>query len=96
MRSCFAFGLALLWVNVAGAQSTSHSPDADRSEQRSALSLGHAGLAHFSEGRFSDALEAFSRAEARMHSPVFVLYRARALKELRMNWTRLNRSGCAA
>lgn len=82
MRPSALFGLVWLWVGVAGAQSVA-GPDTSRtSDDASALSLGHAGLAHFSEGRFSEALDAFSRAEARMHSPVFVLYQARALKEL--------------
>src|SRR5262245_45324754 len=56
---------------------------ADSPERARALELGRQGLAHYNERRWVDAYERFERAEALVHSPVFVLYMARSKRELR-------------
>lgn len=73
---CLGVGL---WCAEAHGQP---SPRTDGPRSDVALDKGHEGLALFSDGRFEEALSAFTSAEAIAHSPVFVLYQARATKEL--------------
>ena len=56
---------------------------ADSPDRARALELGRQGLALYNERRWVDAYERFERAEALVHSPVFVLYMARSKRELR-------------
>jgi hypothetical protein len=45
-----------------------------------AIEKGEQGVAFYEQGRWNEALERFREAEALYHSPVFVLYAARALR----------------
>ncbi len=51
-------------------------------ERAAARSLAEQGIAAFSEQRFQDAVDLFSRAETVVHSPVHLLYIARASAQL--------------
>jgi hypothetical protein len=68
---------------LASAASASASGDepAKRSADQ-ALTLGHAGLRLYEEGRFEEALAKFAEAQEKALSPVFGLYRARCLRAL--------------
>lgn len=52
------------------------------SSQTSAVRLGHRALRHFSAGNFLSARDDFEEAERLAHSPVFLLYQARAERQL--------------
>lgn len=67
-------GLVLLLAAQAGAQT-----DEQRAGARAAATAG--GQA-FMEKRWSDAVDLFSRAESLLHSPVHLLYTARALDKM--------------
>lgn len=67
-------GLMLLLATEAGAQS-----DDQRAGARAAATAG--GQA-FMEKRWSDAVDLFTRAESLVHSPVHLLYTARALEKM--------------
>lgn len=72
-------------AHARGAEDPDNEPDenlppAARAER--AREQGHLGLAAFAERRWEAALDHFTRAERWMHSPVFLLYAARAQREL--------------
>lgn len=68
-------GLALL---VASASSAQPSED----DRWRALELGRHGVELYNQRRWVEAYDRFSQAEAIVHSPVFVLYMARAKRQL--------------
>jgi hypothetical protein len=78
----------LSWTSLVPAQSqnqpeareTSASAD-DDAAPRTAVEWGHTGLKSFSQKRWNDAVFAFEKAETLAHSPVFLLYAARASHE---------------
>ncbi len=78
IRWCRALAVsaALLATNRASAEP---APPVDAS---TAIELGHQAIELFRERRFQEAFEQFERAEALMHSPVFVLYMAKSQVEL--------------
>jgi hypothetical protein len=51
-------------------------------ERLAARSLAQTGVSAFQEGRYSDAVDSLSRAEELIHSPVHLLYIARAQAQL--------------
>jgi hypothetical protein len=63
---------------VAPAYAETTVQDGDRATQ--AIELGEQGLELFEQGRWQEALERFQAAEAAYHSPVFVLFSARCLR----------------
>ncbi len=52
------------------------------SEGTSAIEKGREGVALYEQGKWQEALERFSEADRLYHSPVFVLYSARSLRNL--------------
>lgn len=54
----------------------------EEAPHRVALSLGHEALQHFARGEFAMAREKFERADRLAHSPVFILYQARADRKM--------------
>lgn len=69
-------------VDSAQHQSPSNRPSSSASEPDSALVWGHRGLREFGRGEYRGALASFERAEELQHSPVFLLYMARAHQKL--------------
>ena len=69
--------IALVVALLAPALAAEEAPNNER-----ALRLGHAGLAAFESQDYETALENFELAERSAHSPVFVLYMAKAQLEL--------------
>lgn len=63
----------------AGEPETAADP---ASAEEKALALGHEGLTAFEQGKWQEALDRFSAAEALTHSPVFLLYAGRSLRNL--------------
>jgi tetratricopeptide (TPR) repeat protein len=51
-----------------------------QSDSARAIELGHDGVTLYEQGKWNEALERFRAAEALYHSPVFVLYTARSLR----------------
>lgn len=85
-----------LWSQAAAALAQTHPGSASTAPrisgeqgaqqqlERSQLALraGHRGLTLYEQGRYSEAAGAFEQAEHFAHSPVFVLYWARAKQQL--------------
>lgn len=69
-------------VDSAQRQSPQNGPTSSASEPDSALDWGHRGLDEFGRGEYRAALTSFQRAEQLQHSPVFLLYMARARRHL--------------
>lgn len=82
MRLCLALTAVLFfWVAPTfGQTSPDLAPSVTASER--ARTLGHQALEDFVAGRFEAALAGFRQADGVAHSPVFLLYAARANKEL--------------
>ncbi len=64
-----------IWPAIARAQDSSASDDGTL-----AIARGREGVEFYKRGSWSDALERFRQAESLFHSPVFVLYMARSLR----------------
>jgi hypothetical protein len=75
MRRWSSGWLLLALVTLAGAARA-------QDERERALELGREGVALYEAGRWLEARERFERAEALVHSPVFVLYAARTQHRL--------------
>jgi hypothetical protein len=76
-----AVWIATLLLAVAPAwPRTARAEQATTSER--AVELGHEGLKLFEAGRWAEALERFTQANAAAFSPVFLLYVARCQREL--------------
>ncbi len=71
--------MLLLCASPLAAQPASEPDEAARAEARR---LGYEGLSAFDAKRWAEAFERFRAAEERVHSPVFVLYMARAKRKL--------------
>ena len=56
------------------------SEESEKSAATRALEKGHRGIRLYEEGKWIEALELFKEADALYHSPVFVLYWARSLR----------------
>jgi hypothetical protein len=73
-RAALVVGLA--WLGVGARPCYAQDRVAD------ALSLGRGAMAAYESGDFASAADKFAAAEAAAHSPVFMLYRGRALTKL--------------
>lgn len=85
MRSLLvAVSIAATLSTEASAQDAPSPPSGESPSPNPtpALEEGQRGLVFYSESRWQDAYESFSRAEASTHSPVFLLYMARSLTHL--------------
>jgi hypothetical protein len=80
---CCAFAQVAVAQEPPAQEPPAQEPPADSPERARALELGRQGLALYNERRWVEAYERFERAEALVHSPVFVLYMARSKRELR-------------
>lgn len=76
-----ASSIALL-VAVLAVPAASAGEEPDEEQKKQALELGHDALTKFEKGEWAEARELFIEADRIAHSPVFVLYRARAEKHL--------------
>lgn len=70
--------LVVLLCIAAPSLADNNLQDGDRAAK--AIELGDQGIALFEQGRWAEALERFQTAEATYHSPVFVLFSARCLR----------------
>lgn len=80
-RGLLCLVLFLPWTSLTWAQSSpGEEGDILQSEElaRKAMHFGHEGLRFYAEKKWGQAADAFEEAEALAHSPVFVLYAARA------------------
>jgi|SoiMethySBSTD1v2_1073268.scaffolds.fasta_scaffold05171_11 hypothetical protein len=71
--------LVLLVVTARPAPTWAQEPAAQGAGAR-AIERGNEGIALYEHGKWNEALERFKEAEALYHSPVFVLYTARSLR----------------
>src|SRR5882672_8884200 len=81
----FELGLssALAGAALVGSLAVSQTAFAQTDEQRSgARAAATQGAQAFSEKRWADAIDLFTRAESLVHSPVHLLYLARAYEKL--------------
>ncbi|HSN99117.1 MAG TPA: hypothetical protein VLS89_12570, partial [Candidatus Nanopelagicales bacterium] len=78
--------VAVLWAALALAPTVAAAapgPAADDAKRRAtARGLADQGFAHYDEGRYREAVEAFLQAERSFHAPTVVLYRSRAYAKL--------------
>jgi len=85
MRHLHAAALLVLFVLPTTARAQQPDGVALRTPEagpQSAVQLGRLGLERFEQGAFAESFDLFARAEAIKHSPVFVLYMARAARHL--------------
>jgi hypothetical protein len=83
MRSvCVAASIALC-VALFSAAARPQGAEIDSPERARAVELGRQGIALYNKRRWVEAYEVFERAEALIHSPVFLLYMARAKRQTR-------------
>ncbi len=81
-RRCAASILALAVLLPSVELTTQVAMAATDEERVAARSLAQAGVTAFGEGRYADAIDSLSRAETLIHSPVHLLYIARAQEKL--------------
>lgn len=74
-------GLALAPLFPARLAAAEPAP-APASDSGRALEVGRRGIAHYERGQWQLAIETFQQAETLYHSPVFVLYVARSLRNM--------------
>src|SRR5690349_2715550 len=80
MRRSFLFhGALALSLSLAPARAVAQ-PSPTTPTSTVAVDRGNEGVALYEAGRWDEALARFAEAEALYHSPVFVLYTARTLR----------------
>lgn len=71
-----------IWAGLCGVLVVSPARAATEEEKAGARAAATQGAGAFDQKRWADALDLFSRAESLVHSPVHLLFKARALVEL--------------